>query len=773
MYMFGAINGYLLKPLPFPAVEQLVHVGLSDPAGGDDRIDVPPHDFLDWRAAQRSLESLAGFYQGTINLSGNERPERFDGAFVSANAISVLRIRPMLGRQFLPGDDRPGAPLVVMLGYDLWTNRYQADPEIVGKVIRANGRVAEVVGVMPQGFRFPFREDVWLPLSTDLGKLKRGEGYGLYVFGRLRPGVSLEQARAEFESITARLAKEYPATNRGLVARLEPYADEFASRGARAAILTMFVAVLLVLLIACANVANLILARTIVRGHELAIRTALGADRWRLVLHMVAECVVVSLLGGALGFWLAHRAGRLTMEVLSSNPDMAPPYWVDFGIDWRSVLFAAGIALAAALAASLPPALRASRDQISAYLRQGGQGMSSSPLGRMSRALVIAQVTLSCVLLICGGLMTRSVINIREIDLRADTANVLTGRIGLFEYNYPDAAAQIRFFETLVERLSTLPGVRAATASTSLPGTIVGDNYFFPEGSKTLTRDQQHRAYEVTAANNYFATFKIPVLEGRGFGRLDRQDSQPVAVVNQMMAERAWPGESPIGRRLRLGRADDQDSPWRTVVGVVPNVVQNQVDERMLPTVYLPLSQNQARFMSIAIRTEGGPLRFAPTFRKAVLELDADLPIYWLRTLDQWIDIGRFSTNFMASLFSIFALVAIALAAIGQYAVLAYTVGQRTREIGLRRALGALDGAILQMLIRQGLFQLAVGLVLGLALSVGFARLLSRELVGVEPFDPLTFGVVLLLLVAVSALAAVLPAHRALRVDPLIALRCE
>ena len=770
MFMFGAINAFILRPLPFHESDQLVHMEWSNPSQGEDSLSVPVHDFLEWRVSQRNMESLAAFYQGTINLSGNSRPERFDGAYVTTNVFDVLKIKPHLGRLFVTGEDQPGANPVVILGYHLWRNRYDANPNIIGQTIRVNARNTVVVGVMPPDFRFPAREDVWIPLSLDISNVKRSDSANLEVFGRLRKGATIAHVRSEFRTIAERQAKENPEI-KALVPVVKPYEREYVDDETRSILFAMFGAVLLVLLIACGNVANLTLARSLARSREFAIRSALGADRWRLIVNIFTECVVISFAGGLIGSLLAEWAGHYTIATLKNNPNMAPPYWIEMGTDWRTLLFGIGAALFAALLAGLLPSFRASRTDLVTSLHQGGYS-SAKPLGKVSRSLVTGQIALSCVLLISAGLMTRSVLKLRHIELGANIDGILTGRIGLFEAQYPDSDSQLRFYQKLIERLGAIQGIQSATITSSLPGTFVPSNYVTTEKNSTTESNLLPVAHQASIAPNYFTTFKVPLIKGRFFDSRDHKDAQKVVIVNKMLAEQFWPGADAVGQRLRLGELNE-NNPWLTVVGVVSNVQQDEVDEKLSPTLYLPIEQEVPRFVSIVLRTTDNPMRYSESLRKAVQEIDPDLPVYWVRLLDEWIQIGRFGTSFLATLFGIFAIAAILLAATGQYAVLAYTVNQRKREIGVRRALGAVDKELVNMFLNSGLKQFAIALIIGLPIAFGFATLISSELFNVKAFDPFTFFIVPAALLVVSLFASVVPAKRALKVDPAIALRNE
>jgi putative ABC transport system permease protein len=770
-YMFAAVNGYLLRPLPFPGSERLIHVELARPSERMNSIDVGLHDFLALREGQSSLESLAAFSMGTINLSDSQRPERFEGAFVSANAFEALGVRPALGRGFVAGDDAPGAPAVVVLGHTLWRDRYGADAGVVGRTVRLNGRTAIVVGVMPEGFRFPIGQDVWTALELDPARAPRGRELRLEVFGKLRPGVGLDQARAELGARLAELAREFPDTNAGLAPVVKPFADEFLGSETRRDISAMLATVMLVLLIACANVANLMLARTEQRRRELAVRSALGASRTRLLLEVLGECALVSLAGGALGHALATAAAEWTMQALRASESLTPPYWVDLAPDWRTTAFSVSVSLLAAVVAGLVPAMRATRVDILDGLRAGGHGLAGNPLGRLTRGFLAAQLAFACVVLVGAGLMARSVMAVHDVEVGADVARTLTGRIGLAETDYPRPADRARFFERLEERLRSLPGVTAATLATSLPATRVGYSPLGIEGQTPEKGARRPYAAQLAVASSYFSTFGIGLVEGRAFG-LEDGGVPTVAIVNRKLAARYWPGQSAIGRRLRL-ETPGGEGPWLSVVGVVPDVVQNPVDEPLEPTVYLPLGQSGARFASLAVRTSGDPMALAEGVRGALRELDPDTPIYWVRTLEAWLEQGRFQSRFFALLFGSFAAGGLLLGALGQYAVLAYAVAQRSREIGLRRALGAADRQLLRMTLADGMRHLAWGLGVGLLLSLGFARLLSGMLVGVSPADVPTLAAVAVGLTLSVVLASLLPARRALRIDPAVALRCD
>ncbi|HUO82768.1 MAG TPA: ABC transporter permease [Gammaproteobacteria bacterium] len=770
IYMFTVVKAYMLTPLPYPDAARIMHIERANPLHGFDSLEVTQHDFVEWRHAQRSFEELAAFYPGTVNISGGDLPERYDGAFIAPSAFDVTDVAPLLGRVLEPSDAEQGAPAVVVLGFDVWMNRYNGDPEVLGDSIRVNGIESVVVGVMPAGFRFPLQEAVWVPLKIDLTQFARGQGQTVEVFGRLKAGVTQEQARSEFANIAAALAAQYPE-NENITTVIKPYQDEYIQPEARAMIATMFVAVLFVLMIACANVANLILARTVARRKDIALRAALGASRGRILVHVLTEGVVLALAGSVVAYFLADIGLDVTDRAFVAA-DIQEPFWIDLAIDWRVLLFAAGAALIAGVIAGIMPALRAIRTDVNEYLKEGAKGSGASA-SRLSRTLVTFEIALSCILLVSAGLMIRSVVNLNGQPLGIEHTNLLTGRIGLPEAQYGDPAAQHRFFEQLVERLESDPGVLGATAAYSYPGM---DAWTFPYRTREMSQPESGQlpfTNYAGAMDNYADTLGMQLVQGRWFDGRDHADGEPVTVIDARLAEEAFAGVDPVGRQINIGDPDDADAPWRTVIGVVNNVLLDERDDVPRGAAFVPSAQDPQRFITVAAHTRGNPMALAQTLRETVRSIDTDIPVYWLRTLDNWVWAGNFTSRIVSTLFGIFAIIAVVLAAAGIYGVLAYSVSQRTREIGVRRAMGAIDGRILRMVLGQGLAQLGIGLAAGLLCAVGFARLLSSMLHGVTPFDPVTLAAVALLLFAVALIASLLPALRALRVNPMQALRYE
>lgn len=770
VFVFSSIKGFMLTPLPFPDSDELVHVGARD--AGSVQVDYPlPARYLDeWRRDQRVMEDIAGYYVGTVNLSGDERPERYSGAFVTANLFDVLRVQPRLGRTFRPGDDRYGEPLVVLIGEQLWLNRFNADPGIVGARVRINGEDAEIVGVMPSGFHFPMNEDIWLPARQDLSTPDAREAaVAMVAFGRLPRGTSETAARAALQALHDAKLTEFGDDRTAAEVVVKPLAHAHFSQETRSVLLTLFASAILVLLIACSNVANLTLARVAARRREIAVRASLGARRARLIGGLLAEVSLVSLAGAALGVALSEWGG-VHIDAALVAAEAYVPYWVDWSLDWKIISFAVAAALASALLAGFLPAWRASRADLNSGLRDGGYGSSDARQGRLSRVLVTFQIALCTVLLISTGLMLRSAHNMHSMDDGLAHRDALTGRIGLFESAHPDGAARLRVYERVQEEFAALPGVRAATVATALPLTGTPSTRYLPDGAEIAPGERRPSARISMVLPNYFDTFGIPVRSGRAFTAGDRADSAPVALVNAAFAEREWPGRDAVGQRVQV---DGDDGEWVTVVGIVGNFVTSSTDfyTGIQPAIFRPLAQTSPRFVSFAVAVDGDPNRLRADVRDAMLRVDADTPIYWLRTFDDVSAMAMFDQRLVAVLFAVIGTIATILTVTGLYAVLAYAVGQRTREIGVRRALGAQDNSIVRMVVGQGWRQYLVGTAVGLAVAVLFAQLLQAILIGVRSYDPVTFAGVVVMLGALALVSAWVPTQRALKVQPMVALR--
>lgn len=771
---FSVVRGGL-QGLPFEAAERLIHLERNNLSQGIDSMEVTLHDFRDWRQAQTSFEGLAGFYTGTANLSDPQSPpERYDAAFISANAFEMLRVQPFAGRTFRPEEEGAGSPAVAILGHDLWQTRYDGDRSVVGRTIRINSEPHTVIGVMGPGFEFPINQDLWLPLRLDPDEVDRGEGMTLEVFGRLADGVTPDQAAVEFATLAERLAQEYPDTDEGVGSVLKPYTEEYLGSEVPTLLYTMLGAVFLVFLIACANVANLLLGRAIARSQEMAVRSALGAARWRVISGLLAEGLVLAAVGTVIGMGLAQFAVHLfNLAILDTDP----PFWIDIRLDLPVLVFAAGLALLATLLSGWIPALKATGEKTSEILQDESRGASSLRMGRFSKGLVVAEITLSCALLVAAGLMVRSITSLATTDFGFDPDPIFTARIGLFEDDYPEETDRQTFFGELERRVQALPGVQVAGLGSGLPASGTGGSPIALEG-ETYERSQDHPwVHRVIVTPGWLEAFETRPLAGRLLEESDREGTLPVILVNQDFVDNFFDGDNPLGRRIRFA-TETPDEPWRTIVGVVPShylgALDDADDSRDQAGLYVPLSQTDARFLSIVARVgSGDPMTLREPIQQAVLALDPHLPIYFVRTMPQVIQQAGWFYQVFGVTFMVFGAAALLMAAIGLYGVMSFTVSRRTREVGIRMALGARAEQVLQLILHQGMKQLALGLVLGLGLAYGLARLLTTILYDVQPGDPLTFVLTVAVLLVAGMAACLRPALQAARTDPMAAMRYQ
>ena len=747
-------------------------------AEGRRSFEVSHHDFDEWRRQQNSFTKMAGFTGGTFNLADQGLPERYDGMWISPGFSEILKTRPILGRAFRADDELPGAPTVLLIGHHIWQKRYGGDPDIVGREVRVNSEPATIIGVMPEGFHFPINEDAWMPLVLDTSG-PRDEGVTLEVVARLRDGVTMDAAASEMATIANRLAEAYPETNEGNGTVVQSFMGEFIGEETIQLLRVMFVAVLLVLLIACFNVANLLIGRAATRSRELAIRSALGSSRWQTVAQVLVEAAVISVTGAVLGLGLA----RLALIAFSREmTKVETPFWFSFVLDGRAVSVALLATAGAALLSGLLPALQASRPNLGLVLNDAARGSTSFRLGLVSRSLVILEVALSCALLIGAGLTVRSVLAANNYDLRFDPGNMISARMGLFEADYPEESDWLAFFDRLEERVEAQPQVVHAAVASVLPtDTEIGSGgtrFQRPDETYETPRDMPFARLNSIGAG-YFETLDVPLLAGRDFHAGDRVDSPPVAIVNEGFARREWPGQSPIGQRVDLWLGEEEETADPNagiveVVGMVPDLrfaeFDNADDQQ---GIYLPLTQQPSRFVWILARTKGDPLAMAEPLRRTVLDLDPNLPLYFVRSLEQVVEVSMFFTNIIGALFTVFGLVAALLACVGLYGVMSFAVGQRTQEMGVRMAFGARARDVISLILRQGVKHVSIGVVLGLGLGIGLAKALSAFLFQVSAIDPVTFVAVPLLLVSVALFACFVPARRASSVDPLEALRWE
>ena len=771
--VFCVVNGALFKGLPFPEADRIVALVATNPSQQQPRQPISSQDLAVWRERQTAFEQIGAYAFAPVNLAtGEGRPERFSGGQLTVAAFAALRVQPLVGRGFRDGDDRPGAQPVILLGEQLWRERYAGSPDIVGTAIRANGASRIVIGVMPERFGFPIREQVWMPLVIDSEALPRGQGPSYQVIARLTDGVSLREARAQAATIASQLERDFPATNRGVGADVLPYSTAVFGPEVFGLLYTMLAAGIGVLLIACVNVSNLLVARASLRRREVAVRMALGAASHRIVRQQLTEVFVLAAFGGVLGVLLSVAGMRWFTRAMSVNP---PPFWMTFDLDYRVMLFVAALIGLATILAGALAALHAIRVTPGAALKDDSRSATSAGLGRFSNGLVIAELALSCGLLIAAGLMIKSVVQLKNVQMPFGIENILTARIDLPAGSYPDSAASIRFFEQLQPRLQALPGVEAATLSDGLPAAGNGTVPVQIEGKAYAHDNESPLAREGIVTPGYFDTFEVKLVAGREFTAGDTATSRPVAIVNQAFAQTHFPGVDPIGRQMKRSRPGSKE-PWLTIVGVVPDLIMEGIGNNNASPVgyYIPIAQSDvANGVRIAVRTRGEPAAVTALVRSAVASLDSDLAIYEVSTMRTVIARQTVFYTIFGGFFMTFGCCALILAAAGLYGVMSFAVTQRTRELGVRSALGARGRELIVLIMGRSVLQLAAGLVVGLALALMASRLLQPVLYHVDPRDAAVFAGVVTTLTVTSLGASFLPALRATRIDPVRALANE
>ena len=774
--MFSVINAVLLRPLPYQQPERLVTIWEESPGRGMYQLPVSFANLSDWREQNHTFEQISAYTFTNLNLTGAGEPARLSAIRATANLFQLIGAVPMLGRQFLPEEDKDGTNRVVILGHAAWQNRFGTDKGIIGRSIRLNNEGYTVVGVMPSGFEFPVgfgyqgkvlneSIDVYVPLAPTADETRRGN-YSFFALGRLKPGATIGQARADMTPIESRLEQEYPDGNTGIGISLVPTAEQTVKE-IRPALLVLFGAVAFLLLIACANIANLLLARAASRQKELAIRTALGATRTAVVRLLMIETLILSLAGGCLGLLIAFWG---TEALLKLTPDNIPRL-NEIGIDARVFGFTLAVSVVTGLLFGLLPAIQASKPDPNGALKEGSRGLLGSGAAKRTRsALVTVEVALALVLLIGAGLMIKSFLRLQQMNLGFNPDHVLAVDLTLSENRYPDGPQQIAFFQRAVEGIQTLPGVQSAAATTGLPLTVsLNGSDFRIEGRPEPEAGQEMIINTRSVSPRYFQTLGIPVIKGREFSERDRADAPLSAIINNDLARLYFPNEDPLGKRITF---TDGES-WMSIVGVVGDVKQLGLDSNAEPEVYFPHLQVPAPSMSLIIRTASDPLSVAAAVKNQIQTIDKDLPIDDAKTMQQLLAESVSGRRFNMLLLTVFAMVSLLLAIVGIYGVMSYAVTQRTQEIGIRMALGAKAGDVLTMVVKNGMSLALIGVGIGLAGSFALTRLLSSLLFQVAPTDAVTFTVVSICLVVAALLACYIPARRATKVDPLVALRSE
>jgi putative ABC transport system permease protein len=796
MTQFAVVNAIVLRGFSFPNPEQLVSVGLIDPKASDQNnnfgngIIPAAQDYEDIKAAQKSFSMMAGYLNGsTINVTYQNNPQRYTGAYVTDELFKIIGVSPVLGRDFTADDNKPGTPKTAILGDEIWHRDFNSDPNIVGQSCTINGKAATIIGVMPRGFKFPVSEELWTPLYNEWPPTPRGELFlgansrAPAVMARLKNGVTLDQANAEMIAIARSIAADNPKTNQNYTsASVMPLLKFFTPVQLRQILWAALGAVIVVLLIACVNVMNMQFGRAALRAKELAIRSALGATRWRLVRQMLTESLVVAVFGAIGGTMLAFWGTDMFDKITKAAP-FPPPYWWQFTIDGRVLTFTLAITLGATCVSGLLPAFLSSRGNAAEVMKEGGRGNTSRLVNVVTRVLVVGQIALTAALLIAATLQIKSIRNQMKLDYGYDENGMYAARLALMEGTYPTEDSRREFFTRAVRTLRTNPQFESASMTDRFRMTFAAGGQYEVDGQKYLTDRDRPRCNFESVSDGYFNTLGLKILEGRDFTIDDMDSKQPVAIVNSSFARKQWGNQSALGHQVRIFNPG-KEQPWRTIVGVVPDtLMQGPFDQQTESGgFYMPLlgASPATQFATLLVRPRAGQRAdtLGPTLSKAVAQLDSNLPTYFAGTPAQFHNDILSGNRVIAMLFSIFGVIAFILSGVGLYGVMSFSVNQRTQEFGIRMALGADAVRILKMVLSQGAWQLAIGLLLGaggvaLLLGVVAQAALKNILFKVNPLDPTIYLAVGGLLTLVAALSCFVPARRATRVDPIVALRYE
>ena len=768
--IFSSVYALLLKPLPFPELERVVAVWDSYPSKGVLRNEIAMANYLDWKAQNQSFEHLAIYSWWSTNLTGIDSPERIQGMAVTANFLDALGVKPIMGRNFSAEENEQGNDNVAILTYGLWQRRFGGDPNIVGKTITLSSNVCTIIGVLPEKFAYPANAEVYSPIPITQQSAANRQFHTYYAVGRLKPGVSIQSAQADLDNITARLEQQYPETNTGSRATVYAIVADTV-RKYEAGLWMGMAAVAFVLLIACANVANLMLARASGRRKEIALRAALGASRWRIIRQLLVESSIVALFGGALGILVAVWGIDALRAANPGDAAKFAPGWHQLGINVTVLVFTIALSLLSGVLFGLAPALQVSKPNLNDALKEGIR-QSSGHSQWLRSSLVVAEVALSLVLLVGAGLFLRSFVTLFKTDPGFNPENVFTMNLILPTSKYKDGQQRVAFYDDLVQRVKAKQGVQSAGAVNFLPlgGSNASNTYLVEGAPEPAPGDEDQGRYRICTPD-YFTTMQIPLVSGRAFNEQDKSGAPRVVIVNETLARKHWPEQNAIGKRIRFQAPLDR-APWMEIVGVIKDIKHDLTSE-VTPEFYLPLAQDPRTSMVIVAKTNADPTSMAASIREEVWAIDKDQPVFDVRTMQEVRSLSVSLQQFNSLMIGIFAAVALLLASIGIYGVMAFAVSQRTREIGIRMALGARKADVLKLVVANGMRLAFTGLAIGLVASWLLTRFIASLLFGVKPTDPLTFSVVSLCLLSAAFLACYLPARRATRVDPLEALRYE
>ena len=770
--IFSAIDAVLLNPLPYKDPDRLMVIWETNKQLGPetwDRNEVAIGNFLDWRSRNQVFDQLGSLFYTDMHLTGIGDPERIKSCVVTANFFQVLGVQPMLGRSFLAEEEKPGSPFTAIISHDLWQRVFNSDHNAINKSLTLNGHTVAVVGVMPPAFELQFptsvRVDMWVPMRIDPDDLNRRMNF-LYALGRLRQGVSREQAQTEMNLIAGQLQQQYPETNADRGVRVVPLHKQVIGN-VESYLYMLFAAVGFVLLVACVNVAGLLLARVTARQREVAIRLAVGASRWRLVRQLLTESLILSALGGLFGLLLAYAGIRLLLALTPSEV----PRLHEIGLHVPVFLWTLAISIATGLLFGLAPAIQASKPDLNKALKESS-GRNPVQGSGLRNLLVVSEVAVALLLLVGAGLMTRSFIRLQQVDPGFETTNLLTMNIALPTRKYRQQQVNI-FYDQLIERVRNLPGVKSVGGIDPLPlSNSNASNSVLVEGAPVVALADRPSVGVRVITPGYFQTMSIPILKGRTFTEQDRENTPNVIIVNEALARRHWPNQDAIGKRLGF-EEDPGKQVWREVVGVAGNVKHKALETEVIPEVYFPYQQLPGNFMNLVVHTASDPVSMIPEIRNQVLSIDKDQPVSDIMTMEQRLAKSVASSRFVMLLLGSFSVLAVGLAAVGIYGVMAYLVTQRTQEIGVRMALGAQKHDVLNLVVRKGMALAIIGTAIGLVASLALTRLMRSLLFEVTPTDWFTFVIAAMVLLTVALLASYIPARRATKVDPLTALRYE
>jgi putative ABC transport system permease protein len=768
--LFSLVDGILIQPLPYLEPDRLFILSQTFERGGIRDAGVSYQDLRDIEERATTFEQIAAMTSRTIALSDRDEPERFQGAAISWDLFPVLGVPPVLGRHLRADDDRPGAEPVVMISHEIWERRYQNDPTIIGRSVTVNGRPHTVAGVMPVGFNFPDSHKIWIPLGP-LAHNEARTGRGLLTIGRLKPGVDLAQARAELQSISAQLATAYPTTNDGWNTIARPLADEFIPDDVRLVLFTMMGAVTIVLLIACANVANLMLARASGRQREFCVRAALGAGRGQLIKQLMVECVLLGLAAAPFGLAIAYVGVWLIDQAV---PPGMVPYYIHWEINPRSIAYTIAISAATGLVFGLAPAMQAGRLNLQEALRDGARGSGQSGRrARLRNGLVVLEIAMALILLVGASLFVRSFLSIQSASPGFATAPLLTVRFFMAGESYVTGEQKAQRVDDIMRRIEGLPGVVSAFASNFVPLDAGGGGGNVIVDGRAVAKGEEPSIVFTAVTPHFYKTMSMSLLRGRDFTDSEGAGLTAVAVINETMAKKLWPGSDAVGGRFRL--VQDEPPVWFTVIGVAPDIRMFDMDDETpdLSVAYVPYRFAGPANVGVTVRASGDPALLSAAVRNEIRASDPGLPIFNLRTMEDLRRESFWQFRLFGFMFGIFGAAALFLAGVGVYGVLSFSVAQRTQEMGVRIALGAQQADVLGLVIRQGVTLAAIGVVIGLLGAFGITRVISSLLYNVTPTDPISFGGVALFLAAIAILASYIPARRATNVDPIIALRNE